>query len=144
MMAVQHEAIDLALAYDRLVEILDPLDDVCYRLELSVNSAKSLGFDLIVKMLPASPAKLNDDCRLSGSDVGGTIVHTIDVTPVLFKGWMYFCTFVFQFLFFPVFSNSFISLPFYLFFTFFSLLSFSFFKIKMDIILKQISLFLGT
>ena len=100
MMAVQHEAIDLALAYDRLVEILDPLDDVCYRLELSVNSAKSLGFDLIVKMLPASPAKLNDDCRLSGSDVGGTIVHTIDVTPVLFKGWMYFCTFVFQFLFF--------------------------------------------
>ena len=98
MLAVQHEAIDLACAYDRLVEILEPLEDVCYRLELSVHSVKSLGFDLIVKMLPASPAKLNDDSRLIGSDVGGSIVHTLDVTQVLFKERMYFfCTCYFQF-----------------------------------------------
>ena len=91
MLAVQHEAIDLACAYDCLVEILEPLEDVCYRLELSVHSVKSLGFDLIVKMLPASPAKLNYDSRLIGSDVGGSIVHTLDVTQVLFnKGCIFF------------------------------------------------------
>ena len=48
MLAVQHEAIDLASAYDFIVKILDPLDDVCYRLELSVNSVKSLGFDILL------------------------------------------------------------------------------------------------
>ena len=100
MLAVQHEAIDLACAYDRLVEILEPLEDVCYRLELSVHSVKSLGFDLIVKLLPASQAKLNDDSRLIGSDVGGSIVHTLVVTLVLFKGRMYFFAHVI-FIFFP-------------------------------------------
>ena len=100
MLAVQHEAIDIACAYDHLVEILEPLEDVCYRLELSVLSVKSLGFDLIVKLLPASQAKLNDDSRLIGSDVGGSIVHTLDVTQVLFKERIYFiCTCYFQFFF---------------------------------------------
>ncbi len=89
MLAVQHEALDLALAYERLVAILDPLEDVCYRLELSVNTVKNLGFDLLVKALPASPSKLNDDSRLSGFDVGGVIIHTLDVSPVEFKGRMY-------------------------------------------------------
>ena len=100
MLVVQHEAIDLASAYDFIVKILDPLEDVCYRLELSVNSVKSLGFDMLDKVLPASPAKLNDDCRLSGSDVGGSIVHTLDVTQVLFNGRMYFFAHVI-FIFFP-------------------------------------------
>ena len=85
LLALSHEIMDLGMAYDRLVELLHPLDDVSYRFELCVNSAKHKGFDLLTKILPASPSALNDDSRLCGSDVGGTIINTLSVSPVLFR-----------------------------------------------------------